>query len=123
MGRVRQRGEGNTEYVILLLFVLICAVVGLFSSYSGSIKRIQLDQGLCLDCTEEQKKNFYKPPPKPAGDKDKDKVAPDGKDDPDGGDGRDDGSASNGAAAIPPAHSDAITAWWTAFRDFISWWY
>ena len=54
MGRVRrrQRGEGNAEYVILLLFVLICAVVGLFSSYSGSLKKIQLEKGLCLDCTE-----------------------------------------------------------------------
>ena len=125
MGRVRrrQRGEGNAEYVILLLFVLICAVVGLFSSYSGSLKKIQLEKGLCLDCTEAQKKNNANKPPAKTG-TDKDKPAGEGKDDP--GDGSSDPAnenGSNGAAAIPPATPDSITQWWNAFQDFISWWY
>jgi hypothetical protein len=122
-GRTRERGEGNTEYVILLLFVLICAVCGLFTSYSGTIKKMQLEKGLCLDCTQRDTVTPNSDPnassttsgPPPA-------TAP-----------ADPSSNNNGSPSGPPLASSTsdlpaapppndLASWWQTFQAFLSWW-
>ena len=107
----RQRGEGNAEYVILLVFVLICAVVGLFTSYSGSIKKMQLEKGLCLDCSnrDKDKLNYGAGKDNTSTTKDENKpTAGTGGSLPSGG----------GTAALPDA-PPPTPPWW----DLVSWWW
>lgn len=105
-GPTRQRGEGNAEYVILLSFVMICAVVGLFTSYSGSIKKMQLEKGLCLDCSNRDKDKLQ---PKP--DATANNTTPSNS------------TASNGTGTLPSGTSAALPPtppsppWW----DLVSW--
>lgn len=105
----RRRGEGNTEYVVLLMFVIICAVVGLFTSYSGTIKKMQLEKGLCLDCTNRDgvvtpkagstaDSNTTSTPPPPAPNPNL--------------------PTANSSLGSDPSTND----WWSAFKDFLSWW-
>lgn len=98
MGPARSRGEANTEYVILLMFIMICAVVGLFTSYSHTIQKIQLEKGLCIDCTEKEKqalKAQTAPPPPPP--------------------------PPTSAPPAPTTMSDQ-QSWWASFRSFLAWW-
>lgn len=116
-GLTRARGEGNTEYVILLTFVLICAVVGLFTSYSGSIKRMQLEKGLCLDCKDRPTANTGTSP-NPSTDP---SANPNNStNNPNGNNNTDLTRPGTSAGSSTP---NAITSWWDSFRDFISWWY
>ena len=123
-GSSRARGEGNTEYVILLLFVLICAVCGLFTSYSSTIKKMQLEKGLCLDCTTKDTVTPNSDPnasPTSSG-------PPPSTTTPDPSN-----NTNNNAPAGPPLASstadlpaapppDDLASWWQTFQAFLAWW-
>ena len=58
----RRRGEGYTEYMIIMMFVLICSVVGLLTAGSKALKKVKLDKGLCANCKNDDTVNTPIPP-------------------------------------------------------------
>jgi hypothetical protein len=48
----RRRGEGITEYIIIVSMIMVCAVVGLLKAGSGAIERLANAKALCADCPD-----------------------------------------------------------------------
>jgi hypothetical protein len=58
-----RRGEGLTEYVVVLSIIMICAIVGLLKAGSNAINKVATRTQICVDCNQELEDATVTPPP------------------------------------------------------------